>query len=91
MPNIPEIRSAARSRAPPPPVAGMHTDEGTKLKAPLGSRPTPSTFIWPLSKDVTAQVTFTGGDLKPSHLERLAKYLDLAKGALDAEEEDESL
>jgi len=60
--------------------------EGIKIKVPPGQRPTPSTFIWPLSKDVTAQVTFTGGDVKAAHLDRLAKYLDLAKSALEEEE-----
>ncbi len=38
------------------------------------------TFLWPLSKEITAEVRFSGpGELTASHFERLRKYLDLAK------------
>jgi len=41
-------------------------------------------FKWPLSKDMTAHVTFAGGEeLTSAHLEVLRKYLDLAKGAIE--------
>ena len=53
-----------------------------------GQRPNPSTFIWPLSKDTTAQVTFSGGAVRAAHLDRLAKHLELAKLALEAEKEE---
>jgi hypothetical protein len=43
-------------------------------------------FTWPLSKGMTAQVTFTGGDqLTAAHLELLRRYLDLAKGAIEGQ------
>jgi hypothetical protein len=43
-------------------------------------------FTWPLSKGITVQVTFTGGDeLTAAHLELLRKYLDLAKGAVEGQ------
>jgi hypothetical protein len=65
------------------------SEGGIRIKVPPGSRPNPSTFIWPLSKDITAQVTFSGGEVRAAHLERLAKYLELAKGALETAEEEE--
>ncbi len=37
------------------------------------SVPTPCTFIWPLSKDATAQVTFSGGAVRAAHQDQLAK------------------
>jgi hypothetical protein len=53
-----------------------------------GQRPSPSTFIWPFSKDTIAQVKFSGGAVRAAHLDRLAKYLELAKLALEAEEKE---
>jgi hypothetical protein len=44
-------------------------------------------FSWPLSKGVTAEVRFTGSEVGPEHLERLRKYLELAKDAMADEEE----
>ena len=41
-----------------------------------------------LSGAATAQVIFSGGAVRAAHLDRLAKYLELAKLALEAEEED---
>ena len=35
-----------------------------------------------------AQVTFSGGAVRAAHLDRLAKHLELAKLALEAEEEE---
>ena len=48
------------------------------------------TYRWPLSKDVVAEVRFTGTDLRPAHLELLRKYLELAKTAMQAEIGEES-
>lgn len=46
-------------------------------------------FSWPLSKDITAEVRFTGpGELSPSHFERLRKYLELAKETWEPENGD---
>ena len=47
------------------------------------------TFTWPLSKGVTAEVRFTGGEVQPSHLDLLAKYLELAKSAIETEDKTE--
>lgn len=44
-------------------------------------------FTWPLSKGVTAEVRFSGGEVQRSHLDLLAKYLELAKMAIDTEDE----
>ena len=44
-----------------------------------------TTYRWPLSKDVIAEVRFTGSDLRPAHLELLRKYLELAKTAMQFE------
>jgi hypothetical protein len=44
-------------------------------------------FSWPVSRDVTAEVKFSGGILKASHLEALAKYLELAKSAIETEDD----
>jgi hypothetical protein len=44
-------------------------------------------FTWPLSKGVTAEVRFTGGEVQTSHLELLAKYLELAKIAIEADDD----
>jgi hypothetical protein len=41
-----------------------------------------------VSRDVTAEVKFTGGTLKAAHLEALAKYLELAKSAIETEDEE---
>lgn len=66
------------------PVGLVRSEEGFKVRIGPGH----STYIWPLSRGVTAQVTFSGGDVRAAHLDMLAKYLDLAKGALEAEEEE---
>jgi hypothetical protein len=52
------------------------------------SSPHSHSFSWPVSRDVTAEVKFTGGILKAAHLEALAKYLELAKSAIETEEDD---
>lgn len=65
------------------------TPEPVQIRTPIVARPNANTFIWPLSKGVTAQVTFSGGPVQSAHLERLAKYLDLAKLALAAEEDEQ--
>ncbi|MGB0909405.1 MAG: hypothetical protein ACPGYT_03510 [Nitrospirales bacterium] len=48
-------------------------------------------FSWPLSKEVTAEVRLTGKVIKPSHIELLTKYLELAKDAIGTEEDDEEV
>ena len=45
-------------------------------------------FSWPLSKDVSAEVRLSGGEIRSSHLEHLRKYLELAKDAMESEEEE---
>lgn len=39
-------------------------------------------FSWPLSRDVSVEVTFTGSDVRPSHIENLRKYLDTVKSVI---------
>lgn len=43
-------------------------------------------FSWPLSRGVTAEVRFTGGELSAAHFERLRQYLELAKQTWQDEE-----
>ena len=43
-------------------------------------------FIWPLSKEVTAELRLTGTDITPSHIDKLSQYLELAKTALEGDE-----
>jgi hypothetical protein len=66
---------------------GQNPGGGIQIRTPMTARPSANTFIWPLSKGVTAQVTFAGGAVNAGHLELLAKYLELAKLALEAEED----
>jgi hypothetical protein len=47
-----------------------------------------TTFRWPLSRGVVAEVRFVG-HAKPIHLDLLKKYLDVAKGAMEADEEEQ--
>lgn len=61
--------------------------EGQMAELPKGQGGKPSTriFSWPLSKDMSAELRITGGDIKASHLERLRQYLELAKLAVESE------
>jgi hypothetical protein len=43
-------------------------------------------FSWPLSKGVTAEVRLSGGEIRPSHLEMLRKYLELAESGWEPEQ-----
>lgn len=43
-----------------------------------------TTFRWPLSKGVVAEVRFVG-PAKPAHLELLKRYLDVAKDSMEAD------
>lgn len=63
------------------------TGSGTKE---LRSGPIPHkvrVFSWPLAKDVSAELRLMGEEIKSSHLELLAKYLELAKKAIAGEEQ----
>jgi len=51
------------------------------------TKTSPQVFTWPLSKGVTAEVRFSGGEVQPSHLDLLAKYLELAKSAIESEDD----
>jgi hypothetical protein len=59
-------------------------------RAPQQVRPSASSkvFMWPLSKGVTAEVRFSGGEVQKIHLDLLAKYLELAKTAMETEDEE---
>jgi hypothetical protein len=70
------------------------------IPAPVGLKPTAfwggpepvsksigddiTTFRWPLSKGVSAEVRFLG-PVKPAHLELLKRYLDVAKDSIEVE------
>lgn len=45
------------------------------------------TFSLPVSKDVVAEVTFRGGEMKGAYLKTLAKYLELMQSAVETEGE----
>lgn len=67
----------------------VNTGEATPAKPSPQPPPPPQgvkVFSWPLSKGVTAEVRFSGADIGPEHLERLRKYLELAKDAMADEE-----
>lgn len=42
-----------------------------------------TSFTWPLSKDLRAEVRFTGRGVTAQDLDLLAKYLELAKTAVE--------
>lgn len=42
-------------------------------------------FSWLLAKDLMVELKFSGKEVRPEHIDRLAKYLDLAKDALEEE------
>jgi len=44
-----------------------------------------TTFRWPLSRGVSAEVRFIG-DVKPAHLDLLKRYLDVAKDSIEEEQ-----
>ncbi len=44
-------------------------------------------FSWPLAKGVIAEVRLSGGEVKSAHLEMLRQYLELAKTAIDSDDE----
>jgi hypothetical protein len=53
---------------------------------PFAKRPPVKVFTCPLSKGVTAEVKFTGGELQTAHFDTLVKYLELIKLALQTED-----
>jgi len=61
--------------------------EGQMAELPKGQGGKPSTriFSWPLSRDMSAELRITGGDIKASHIEMLRQYLELVKSALASE------
>jgi hypothetical protein len=54
---------------------------------PAQSKGVTKVFTWPLSKGVTAEVRFSGGEVQTGHLDLLSKYLELAKTAIETEDE----
>lgn len=49
-----------------------------------GNSESETVYRWPLSRDVVAEVRFVG-EAKPSHLDLLKQYLDVAKAAMRIE------
>jgi hypothetical protein len=64
----------------------VHTSAPT---AATSARLPVQVFSWPLAKGLTAEVRFTGESIKAAHLERLRQYLDLAKAAVETEDDAE--
>jgi hypothetical protein len=71
---------------PPPPMVRIEDAMRARTSFHPQQRSVANTFVWPLSKDINAQVTFTGADVKAAHMDRLIKYLELAKLALEEEQ-----
>jgi len=75
----------------PPPSSSVPTVD-TYLPQVSSERPrqiledSVTTFRWPLSRGVSAEVRFNG-DVTPAHLDLLKQYLDVAKGAMAIEQE----
>jgi hypothetical protein len=70
----------------PTPLSPRQIERRKKMQA----RTAPKVFTWPLSKGVIAEVKFTGGEVQPAHLDLLAKYLELAKSAIETEDEEQA-
>jgi hypothetical protein len=54
----------------------------------LASSQSATMFRWPLSREVVAEVRFIGKP-KPAHLDLLKQYLEVAKTAMQIDEEDQ--
>jgi len=67
-----------------------HRKQNPSVRTLEVSRPNVKTFTWPLSRGVTAEVRFSGGDVQANHLDLLAKYLELAKSAIETDDDDGS-
>ena len=68
----------------------MNTTAGSLVSAknPTSqARPGVRQFSWPLAKGVIAEVRLSGGEVKSAHLEMLRQYLELAKTAIDSDDE----
>jgi hypothetical protein len=69
-----------------PPLGTRPEDVFPALRKPVEE---PGTFFrWPLSRGVVAEVRFIG-DAKPAHLDLLKQYLEVAKGAMTTEVDNE--
>ncbi len=67
----------------------MTTARGDEFRAVASlqiEKPGLRVFIWPLSREVSAEVRLTGQEIKSAHLERLRQYLELAKAAIESNE-----
>jgi len=87
--------SQSAFKPPPSPASGpSHNQQpqSTVNAPPLPQAETITTLRWPLAKGVVAEVRFIG-PAKPSHLDLLKRYLDVAKDSMidpDAPTEDSS-
>jgi hypothetical protein len=62
---------------------GVWTFGGIKLTEKPAFKVDETRVVWPLSKSVVVSITFLGGDVRPSDIEMLCKYLSLMKAALE--------
>ena len=79
---IPEHEKVPSPPADLLPGDPMNAAVPSTMTAPSATPSQVRMFSWPLSKDVTAEVRFAGAPVEPEHLERLRKYLELAKDAI---------
>lgn len=83
----------AETETAPAGVSAAATAFGSGTTPPMAGAVRPSAkkviFNGVLGRDVSAEVFVTGANVRPEHIERLRKYLDLAKDALADVGEDE--
>lgn len=78
------ITPLPQSGLPPAGITPPPAGKGQQPPPPLPPGDSETTFRWPLSRGVVAEVRFIG-DAKPAHLDLLKQYLDVAKGAMEAD------
>lgn len=83
-PMTPQVEQKPRHTFTPPESPG----NAAQSRLPPPPPDSVTTFRWPLSRGVTAEVRFIG-DVKPAHLDLLKQYLEVAKGAMQIEIEPE--
>jgi hypothetical protein len=84
------IASQAQQPSPPqvatvPPPSSYTQQPNSNLPGTTVHPGSELMFRWPLARGVTAEVRFVG-NAKPAHLDLLKKYLDVAKGAMEADD-----
>jgi hypothetical protein len=76
-----ESKGGAMETQVRPPAAPSPVERALKIANPIAAH----SYIWPLSKDVTAQLLISGESLESSHIETLQQYLNIVKTILKAD------